>query len=297
MRPRFSRVLSPAGALLAAFALACAGDKGYETRSADEWAGILERASDVQERVRAANAFYRSPPHTYSIIHRLLVVQAEDADGVVRSMVGSALGQLQEGATSALVKSLGDTSAEVRRRAAEAIGRMKRPSDKAVEPLVKRTADPDDSVRILAVTALGAMGPTAYVARDTVRSLAGRPGPLRAAALAALPEIDTEADTFIGLFEAAMLDPSETVRLAATRHALAGARSPHHDPVPLLIRGLSDSSRAVQAAAIEVLVRARPNARAALPRLVELTRSPDENVRSLAIAAVRSLGGQPSEGR
>lgn len=146
-------------------------------------------------------------------------------------MVGAALGQLHEDATPALIRSLGDTSAKVRRRAAEAIGKMRRASDKAVRPLIERTTDPDDSVKMLAVAALGGMGSTAYEARDTVKKLAERPGPMRAAALAALPEIDTEADTFIGLFEAAMLDPSEP-SVGCRDQCLGGSaeRPPRSDP-------------------------------------------------------------------
>lgn len=288
--------LKVALAALIIAATACVADQGYANRSAEEWATLLERAPDPQDRIRAANAFYHSPPQTYGIVHRLLVAGRTDPDSTVRAMMRRVMGRLPEQATAALIKSLEDSSALVRRGAADAIGRMTHPSAKAVRPLIARTADPDDSVKVLAVVALGGMGSTAYEARDTLRKLAENPGPMRAAALAALPEVDTEADTFIGLFDAAMGDSSEAVRIAATTNALAGARSPHHDPVPLLIRALSDRSAAVRIAAIQVLMRTGPRAQAALPRLVELARSPDENEASLAAAAVQALGGQVPRG-
>lgn len=70
--PDSSRSFRSGWLVLVAFMAACAGDKGYEMWSAEQLATTLERAPDPQERIRAANMFYRSPQRSYLIVHRLL---------------------------------------------------------------------------------------------------------------------------------------------------------------------------------------------------------------------------------
>ena len=278
--------------VLAALAVGCARDEGYGSRSAEEWAARLDTASDPQHRIEAANAFLRSPPRTYANVHALLTAAATDEEGIVRSMSRAALQHLQENATSALIRSLDDTSALVRRRAAEAIGRMPRASPKAVGPLVEHLSDPDDSVRVLSMLALGGMGGFAYDARDTVKALATHPGPLRPAALEALPSVDPETHTFIELYRAAASDTSEKVRLSAIRNLWAGARSREHDFVAILSAALADPSDSVRMASLEMLQQMGPSARAALPALSQLEKErPTEDIAHLLRKAISAIRG------
>ena len=246
-------------AFLAVFVAGCTGDKGYDSRSAKEWAARLDTAADPQHRIEAANAFLRSPPHTYENVHALLTAAAMDEEGIVRTMARAALAHLKEDATPALVRALSDAN---------------------------------DSIRVRAMSALGSIGIYAYGARDTVKALAAKPGPLRAAALEALPNVDTETHSFVTLYREAMTDTSERVRLAAVRNFWAGARTLEHDVVSALVAGLTDPSDSVRIASVEVLTRMGPPAKGALPALAQLQRElPTGDIADLVRAAIVAIRG------
>lgn len=255
MRPRY-RAQGLAWGVTALLIVACARDSGYDGRSAGEWAAQLDSARDPQKRIEAANAFLRSPPHTYENVHALLRAAAMDEEGIVRTMARAALTHLGEDATPALVRALGD---------------------------------PNDSVAVRAMFALGGIGMYAYDARDTVKKLAEKPGLLRAAALEALPNVDTETHSFVPTYREAMADTSERVRLSAVRNLWAAARTLDHDVVPLLARALADRSDSVRFAAVEMLRRMGSPARAALPALDALAkgRGPVADSARAALAAIR----------
>ena len=253
------RARALACAFLAAFVAGCTGDKGYDSRSAKEWAARLDTAADPQHRIEAANAFLRSPPHTYESVHALLTAAAMDEEGIVRTMARAALGHLEEDATPALVRALGDAN---------------------------------DSIRVRAMFALGGIGIYAYSARDTVKALAAKPGPLRAAALEALPNVDTEAHSFVQVYREAMTDTSERVRLAAIRNLWAGARTLEHDVVPILVAALEDRSDSVRIASIEMLTRMGPPAKGALPALAQLQKErPTGDIAALVRSAIVAIRG------
>lgn len=260
MRRRW-RAAALAWPLAALCAVACGRDSGYDGRSARSWAAQLDTASDPQKRIEAANAFLRSPPESYENVHALLTAATTDEEGVVRSMARAALQHLEKGATPALVRALGD---------------------------------PNDSVGVRAMVTLGDIGIYAYDARDTVKSLAERPGPLRAAALYALPNVDPEAHSFASIYREAFADASESVRLAAVRNLWAGARTLEHDIVPLLTVALADRSDSVRMASVSVLHRIGPAAAASLPALrhLEAERRGSELADS-ARAAVAVIGSRP----
>ena len=271
-------------------AAACAGDPEYGTLPAEEWARKL-RSDTVLERVAAANAFAHAPPHTNSVVRSLLAAAA-DRDSTVRGAVLMALQRLKADAAPALRKALRDTSVAIRRRAVSTLGNLTDGSEKSVGPLVDRLRDADDSVRILAVVALGQLGPTAYEARETLKRLATDAGPLRPAALAALPRVDTESHTFISLYAAAAQDTSEAVRVAGVSNALVAARSPDHDALPILAQALSDRSDSVRIVALNGLRFMRDRALPALPKILELKKAQNPAVRAAADSAAFAIGGK-----
>lgn len=278
--------------LIAALSLGagCSGDPDYGTRPADEWARKLQ-SDTVLERLAAANAFAHAPPHTYPVVRSLLAA-GNDRDSTVRGAVLMALQRLKADAAPALRKALRDTSVSVRRRATATLGSLTESSKKSVDPLVERLGDADDSVRVLAVRALGQLGPTAYGARDTLKTLAGQSGPLRPAALAALPRVDTETHTFISLYDAAAQDTSEAVRIAAVGTLFAAARTPEHDVFPILERALADPSDKVRIIALNGLRFMGDRAKPALAKILALKKAPNPSVRAAADSAALVVGGR-----
>lgn len=250
------RARTLAWGVLAISVAACSRDSGYDGRSAREWAVQLDTASDPQKRIEAANAFLRSPPQTYETIHALLTAAATDEEGIVRTMARAALQHLREDATPALVRALGDRN---------------------------------DSVRVRAMFALGGIGAYAYSARDTVKKLAETAGPVRAAALEALPNVDPETHSFVPTYSAALKDTSERVRLAAVRNLWAGARTLEHNIIPLLAGAVADPSDSVRLAAMQVLRQMGPPAAAALPVLDSVAKRGgiEADTARAAIAAIR----------
>ena len=278
-----------AGVILVA---GCSRDEGYNGRSAREIATMLASA-DSNERIWAADAFRHSPPSADANV-RALLLAANDSVQSVRERARQAIGQLHSNASDALVEALTDTSVVVRRRAAEFIGQTRDESRDAVRPLVRRLSDSDDSVRTLALLALGALGPLAYEARDTIRSLAETPGPQRAAALIALPRVDSETHSFISLYTSAFADTSAIVRTTVIRHVLAGAREPHHDVLDLLGRALGDESDSVRIAALEMLRFLGPRAESALAGVQALRQTGSARVRAAADSAADAIRGSRS---
>lgn len=286
---RYSMLVTKAALVVALSA--CARDEGYNGRSADELARMLASA-DSNDRTWAADAFTHSPPSSAANV-RALLVAANDTVPSVRGRARQALGQLRSNAVSPLVKALNDSDVTVRRRAAEWLGNTPDVSAKAVRPLVERFSDPDDSVRTLAILTLGAIGPLAYEARDAVRWLAQKRGPQRAAALAALPRVDTEAHTFISLYTDAFADTSPAVRAAVARNVLAAARDPHHDVLALLGLALEDPSDSVKVAALDVLRLLGADGSTLLSKVEALSMTGSPKVRAIADSAVRALRRSP----
>ena len=278
--------------ILAGLLASCDSDPDINGKSVSAWTRTLLTDTSPQRRIEAAQALSRGDPSSRAT-QVLVMARATDADSSVRQELTRVLQRLPSSATDVVSRVLEDDDNRIRRSAAVAIRDMKDPAKAVVPRLVDRLQDPDDTVTLFALQALARLGMEAYDARDTVRRLAqSSAGVVRAAALAALPEIDSESETFSGLFEDAYRDTSVAVRIAATSNVLAGFRSSHHDPIPFLGRALDDPSPEVVAAALGVLARLRGNAKASLPRIRRLTGAPDANVRAAAVAAVAAIAGR-----
>lgn len=230
---------------------ACSPDPSYQGRSADAWASLLA-AGSPSERAAAAAAFVAVPPHESDHV-RTILRATNDRDSTVRQLADTAVAALTVDATKSLVRFLTDTSATMRRASARGLGHIVDGSKQSVPALLRATGDPDDSVRTLAVISLGRLSTAAYDAVLRVRELATQPGPQRAVALDALPNIDTESHSLMAVYAPALTDTSAAVRAAAVWSLPVAVGNASVDPVPLLAQALRDSDSRVRSAALRSL--------------------------------------------
>lgn len=148
--------LAPGVRGAAAWALAVAGVAGGDAIPA------LSRAlrdDDQAVRLRAAQAISKIGDPQGRSVSSLSLALARDASLDVRAMAAEALGLIGSpagAAADALIRALGDESAVVRERAAEAVGRLA--LKRAEDSLRRLSDDPDDRVRRAARSALDGLG-------------------------------------------------------------------------------------------------------------------------------------------
>lgn len=270
----------------------CSGDPSYGGRSADDWAAAIV-AGSPQERAAAAEAFANAPPHRFDHIRPLLVATS-DLDTNVRRSADSAVAKLTPDATKALIQALSDSSAIVRRSATTALGRISGGAKQSVPALVRAMRDPDDSVRTSAVISLGRLGSGAYEAVEVIRTLAQNPGPLRPAALMALPNIDTESRSLLSIYRPAVSDSSAAVRAAAVWQLPAAVGDVSFELVPILANALHDPERRVQLAGLRTLAWMSERDSTALYIVDSMKRSADSTLRRVADSALTALQVQRS---
>ncbi|MBZ0286787.1 MAG: HEAT repeat domain-containing protein, partial [Anaerolineae bacterium] len=166
-----------------------------------------------------------------------------------------------------LVGMLEDSSAEVRREAASALGISHFPE--ALLPLCKALHDDDVEVRRRAVWALANFPILTSVTSQLIEHLSDSDAEVRARVAELLGKARNleAAQPLIG----ALRDPSPEVRAAAT-HSLSDNRNWDVDSVPVLIELVSDPDGQVRVAAVRALVLFRDTR--ALPALMTILRGP-----------------------
>ena len=164
-----------------------------------------------------------------------------------------------------------------------------------VSAFVRATHDSDDSVRTLAVLGLGHLSSGAYDAVELIRTLAGRPGPQRAAALIALPNIDTESRSLLPIYLPALDDTSPAVRAAAVWELPAAAGDASTDLVPLLSKRLRDPDQGVRLTALRTLALLAERDSTARSVLESARPSDDTLVRRVADSAITALKRRRSD--
>jgi HEAT repeat protein len=232
----------------------------------------------------------------------------------VRAASASALGDVvhrsdKGDAVSSLRTASRDPDANVRKRAAESLGRAAAASAAAAaRALSAFTADPEPSVRLAAATAVGALGAAArgsapYAAfvgdKDASVRAAGRRAAeqgggadldkvLLATFAAAPPAERLDIATTAAILgapvtlRAALADSDGGVRRAAAEHA-SNLDEAH---AAALVAALGDTDAAVRVAAVRGLVGAK-----AAAALVEAARGTDQEVRVAALEALGRVGG------
>lgn len=268
--------------LTAAWVAACAGDPPYNGHSADEWAALLA-SRNVADRVAAARAFLNAPPHHRA--HVLPLVHATaDADSTVAATAAAAVERLPEDASPILIAALSDSSVAIRRAAAKGLGHFRHEDSKDIRALAAATEDSDDSVRTLAVVSLGMRSTTARDALPRIRTLATRLGPQRAAALMALPNIDTESRSLLSVYAPAMKDADPAVRVAAVSMIIGTAND--HTAMFMVADALRDPDLRVRLAAARVLAGEARHDSTAYDAMANASASPDPEIRRLADSVI-----------
>lgn len=268
--------------LIAAWLVACAGDPPYNGRSADEWAALLA-SRNVADRVAAATAFLNASPHHRAHVLPLLHATA-DTDSAVAAMATAAVERLSDDTSPILVDALSDSSVAIRRAAAKGLGHFRHEDSKDIRALSAATKDADDSVRTLAVLSLGARSTAARDALPSIRALATRPGPQRAAALLALPNIDTESRSLISVYAPAMKDADPGVRVVAVSMIIGTADS--HAAMFMVAEALRDPDLRVRLTAARVLVGEAHHDSTAYDALANARASHDPEIRRLADSVI-----------
>ncbi|MBD2041576.1 sister chromatid cohesion protein PDS5 [Microcoleus sp. FACHB-672] len=221
------------------------------------------------------------------------------SEAAVRAGAAKALGRIASEAnveTSTiippLVEALKDSEPDIRRVAAEALGRMGEP---AVPELIAALKGDSSSVRLVAAEALGQIGPDARLAVPAlIDRLEDGDWRVRSGAARALGKIGTEAKleatAIVPPLIQALKDSDPDVRRSAAE-ALGRIGSP---VVPDLSRALQDENVAVRTAAAEALGQIGADAKEAVPNLIEKLQDGDWRVRS---SVARSLGRIGSEAK
>jgi HEAT repeat protein len=172
----------------------------------------------------------------------------------------------------------------------------------AAAALADRLEDEEPGVREAAVRALSALGRQAALALPTVRAALRRlslgdrhDGSLRTAAVEALSAIGNPPEAPVAELVRALHDPSPPVRFSAVQ--ALGERGAAGGPAvgSLLQLSLHDPDPAVRLEAAIALYRIDGRAENILPLLLRVLREPDEARRWLAADCLRTMGPEARE--
>jgi HEAT repeat protein len=216
-----------------------------------------------------------------------------------------------------------DRRAEVRREAALVLGSIGSRSAPAVPLLAHALGEKDVGLQMAAVFALGRIGPKAKAAEQSLRKMLGTGTPplLRTFAVWALARIRPEdkqlSQRAVAVLTESMRNKDPSVRATAVRglvdmraasetlvpamsriveegpaelrdDALSVLQSVGEPAVPALVNAMKFPEVRPRAAAI--LGRIGPQAKAAVPALVDLTKSDDPTARRQALLALAAMG-------
>ena len=181
------------------------------------------------------------------------------------ALTGEAKAQGVEG----LVAALRGKNEEARWQAAIELGKMGEAAAAAAPALAEALQDPSLFTRMQAANALGKIGPKARpavpqliaVVRDSEEDRR-----VRRYAIFSLGEIDSTDPTVIAALQDASVDPEETVRTGA--QAVLAEIGLRGQPVDVLISKLGEPSWETRADAARVLAERGPDAREAVPALI-----------------------------
>jgi HEAT repeat protein len=310
--------------LACAASLLWAGKVVYENYWLDPTskAMLTLRAGDADHRRFAVRQLARVNPNEQArVLPALVVALKKDKQGDIRagaaeSILDGVWASISSGsnnaeataAANALFESLADSDPEVRGASARVISAL----EHRIHDLVRSTklahappylnearcsgvffgllSDSSDSVRVVALTALGdeasrdSKAPPAQV----VAALTDAAPSVRAAAARSLPNYREQLDALVpALFKG--LETSDVVVTDAFSAALARIRPPA-SMIPMLTQGLSSPHRAVRLRAADGLGRLGSKSLPAVPGLIELLHEP-ANTDPRSKLAQAPLGG------
>lgn len=280
---------------LVAAALACNSDLGVGGRSSTVW--ILQlQAPAPADRARAASALARTlalKPGSTAVVNALIRTLS-DSSGEVRMAAASALatsGVDIVPASRALHAMLHDsTHSRVRESMTVLVGLLgPGRAGPLIHALAEGLGDPDEVVRSNAIDAFVSIG--IRTALPAILKLTNDPSPLvRLSVVRALGPLRAPRPTINAVASAALGDSSSSVRTAAA-YSLGGMGAAAVPSLGPLKKSLGDPDAGTRSAAISAISQMGASARGAIPLLTHLQNDPDKNVARAARAAVNRISG------
>lgn len=196
-------------------------------------------------------------------------------------------------AVSALTKALRDEYKDVRRSAAEALGKIGHKAAEAIPALIETICDEDEVVRCSAAETLGKIGPAAAEAVPALtEALCHGNDILRCNAAEALGKIGPAAAEAIPALEKALRDEDGRLRSNAAE-ALGKIGPEAADAVPALVEALRGGNDVLRSNAAEALGRIGSAAAIVVPALTEAIGRSTTGLK--AIVALGRIGPEAAE--
>ena len=260
---------------------------------------LLAGLEDDESRVRAACigslAALGFPVKEYA---GALLELIEDPDEKVRAAAVSAAGELetdqQVKLLPILVRSLADSSVEIRRAAAASLGSAGPAMAKAGPALLAALKDPDPGVRALAARALGSLGGDgAGLAGELPRLLKDKDQAVRRAAVEALGGFSTGIEAAAPPLRAlaSTAGEAEALRVAAIG-ALMKTGDKAAEAQELLLSLLKEAPVKVRMASARALVVCRQDTSKVVAALTAVIAGENADVRRAAVEAAGELGSE-----
>ena len=189
-----------------------------------------------------------------------------------------------------LSRSLNDSQAAVRLRAAQTLALLGDIAASSSTPLLRATMDPEPAVKEAVLAAIAVIRPQTGDAIPRVAlALKDPSGRVRAAAAQALARYDARAVGALSQLASALLDPEPAVRIAAA-NALGRLGEKAFPAVGGLEQNLHHEGRLVRTSSAKALSRIGPAAWSATDGLCACLDSDDPGVRSAAAEALGAIG-------
>jgi HEAT repeat protein len=299
MRVRCTLPAIVALSMLASSALAGDGQEPYwESKPLSYWVRALS-AQDSDGRVLAASSLAEIAiahgGHAVASAVPVLVPNLTDPEADVRESAAHALEQIGAPAARPAVPTLlrllnSDATAQVRSRAALALGRIDPTSDDVITGAARTLRDDlDIPVRVSAAVLLMASGRSAERVSDVLTAaLTDDSHAVRLYSAAALVQTPNGQSAFARLVEA-VHDEDAALRAEAVGLLLEAGRGREEEVMRALVSVLVDRDAEVRGAAVDALGALGKTARPVLPALVPLLRDVDEAVRDRTVRAVRAI--------
>jgi len=238
----------------------------------------LLEAKEQNVRVAAAAALVRISPDTAGLAEVLGAALQQDAS-VSYLDAQKALGELGSKSIPVLVKAASNPSPQVRRLSVETLGRIGAPASEVVPVLAASLKDSDEHARRVAAQALGKMAPESKAAISPLRAaLKDTSGMVRAEAAVALVRLDPPANDAVAVLVEAISDNRDGTAYIV---ACNGAREISPAAVPTVLEFIKGAPPGgsqmrdlqkwfrTQEGAIDLLGRMGPNAKSAVPALIQ----------------------------
>ncbi|HJT33112.1 MAG TPA: HEAT repeat domain-containing protein [Pirellulales bacterium] len=264
--PELVAELQQGDALGRTLAALCLGRLGTKAQgAADALTAALDDA-DPRVRQQAFAALIKISPQPQAVI-AAVSVSLRDADPKVRSLAFASLRRLGAAGADFLTDLLGDSDADVRRRAAIALGRMGREADAAQDALRAAMKDVNGYVRAAAYAALAKR--SAVTAEELAQAVGDGHRAVRATTAELLKRMGRNADPALPKLIALLASDDPAIARKAAE-ALGDLKITSNEAVAGLIKLLDSSDEETRREAVFALRRLGPAARPAVPALLAL---------------------------